>query len=190
MHTLEATTAATTQPDRNHCRHIFTDGHRCGSPALRRRHFCYFHHAVHHPTIDARERNGRSSAFTLPRVEDRRSCQAAINEVISRLASNDLDCRRAGQILYGLQTAMTTLPREVAVAPQPPYLLVEDTIDDPALGPLAPPAAFGSLAPPSELERFQAWLAARRRNRSAASTAEVTPTHAWMHNSEQEDALE
>jgi hypothetical protein len=28
----------------NTCHHIFPDGHRCGSPHLRRETLCYFHH--------------------------------------------------------------------------------------------------------------------------------------------------
>ena len=37
------------EPKKYYCRHIFTDGHRCGSPALRNQHFCYYHHATRRP---------------------------------------------------------------------------------------------------------------------------------------------
>ena len=36
-------------PTRLQCRHIFTDGHRCGSPCLRREPFCFYHHTARPP---------------------------------------------------------------------------------------------------------------------------------------------
>ena len=33
------------------CRHIFTDGHRCGSRALLHENFCYYHHAHRKPVL-------------------------------------------------------------------------------------------------------------------------------------------
>src|ERR1035441_5385605 len=63
---------APTDPRRRYlCRHMFTDGHRCGSPALRQRDFCFYHHANRRPApapgkfrhLDAAE------PFTLPIVE-------------------------------------------------------------------------------------------------------------------------
>ncbi|RSL15183.1 hypothetical protein EDE15_0661 [Edaphobacter aggregans] len=35
-----------TEPKRYQCRHIFTDGHSCGSPCLRHEDFCYYHHTT------------------------------------------------------------------------------------------------------------------------------------------------
>jgi hypothetical protein len=32
-----------------HCRHIFTDGHRCGSNSLRNEDFCFYHHNTRRP---------------------------------------------------------------------------------------------------------------------------------------------
>ena len=42
----------TATPDteaRHQCRHIFTDGHRCGSVSLRNEAFCYYHHNFRQP---------------------------------------------------------------------------------------------------------------------------------------------
>lgn len=41
----------------------------------------------------------------LPAAKDRASIQLALSEVIQALAANRLDLRRAGRLLYGLQTA-------------------------------------------------------------------------------------
>ena len=84
------------------CRHIFTDGHRCGSRSLRGEYFCYYHHQTRRPVENLRERRGHQSTFDLPLPEDRSAIQAAIGQVIQRIALNEIDPRRAGLILYAL----------------------------------------------------------------------------------------
>ncbi len=37
------------EPKPYQCRHLFTDGHQCGSPALRGEELCYFHHTARRP---------------------------------------------------------------------------------------------------------------------------------------------
>src|ERR1039458_6817726 len=142
-----------TDPRRRYlCRHVFADGHRCGSPALRQRNFCFYHHAGRRPApgpgkfryLDATE------PFTLPLVEDRVSALLAASLILSRIASNDLDHARAGRLIADLRVIATLLPREPrptaaaadaaaakqsAAATQPP---VEDLILDEAHGLIAP----------------------------------------------------
>ena len=96
------------------CRHIFTDGHRCGSPCLRGEDLCYYHHTTRKPVVDPQQRRGRRSSFDLPLPEDRSAIQQSIGEVLRRIASNDIDSRRAGLLLYGLQIASTNLPRQAS----------------------------------------------------------------------------
>ena len=128
-------------PPRFQCRHIFTDGHRCGSPTLREQPFCYYHHTsrppVHHPRpVD--------SSFDLPVPEDRSAIQAGIGEILRRLAANVLDTKRAGLMLYALQIASLNLPRtKPAVEPSTPGGPVEDVTLDNDLGTLAPPTQLG-----------------------------------------------
>ncbi|HEY6374724.1 MAG TPA: hypothetical protein VIX90_04285, partial [Edaphobacter sp.] len=55
---------------RYQCRHIFTEGRRCGSPSLRHEDFCYYHHTTRRPAPDPRTREDRY-AFDLPLPEDR-----------------------------------------------------------------------------------------------------------------------
>src|ERR1017187_4114340 len=104
-----------TDPKRRYlCRHMFTDGHRCGSPALRQRDFCFYHHANRRPApapgkfrhLDAAE------PFTLPIVEDRASALLAASLILSRIASNDLDHNRAGRLIADLRVIALLLPRE------------------------------------------------------------------------------
>jgi len=93
------------------CRHIFTDGHRCASPCLRQQEFCYYHHTTRKPIANPQARRSRRSTFHLPLPEDRSAIQSSIGEVLQRIASNDIDPRRAGLLLYGLQIASSNLAR-------------------------------------------------------------------------------
>ena len=66
-----------TQPRRFQCRHIFTDGHRCGSPCLRGEEFCFYHpvsasggHSrpvAHQPPRPQRHTGARCRAVASPR---------------------------------------------------------------------------------------------------------------------------
>src|ERR1700687_3451097 len=112
---------STETPKQYQCRHIFTDGHRCASPCLRREEFCYYHHTTRKPVINPRQRRSRRGTSTLPLPDARSAIQSSIGEVLQRIASNDIDPRRAGLLLYGLQIASLNLPkpeREAAPAPE------------------------------------------------------------------------
>src|ERR1039458_7946669 len=158
-----------TDPRRRYlCRHVFADGHRCGSPALRQRNFCFYHHAGRRPApgpgkfryLDATE------PFTLPLVEDRVSALLAASLILSRIASNDLDHNRAGRLIADLRVIATLLPREPrltaaaadaaaaaakqsAASRQPP---VEDLILDEAHGLIAPIAELPEPNPADPLQ--------------------------------------
>ncbi len=138
-------TAVAINPRRYQCRHIFTDGRRCGSPCLLHEDFCFYHRGTHTrraiPTIDLSQGEHQAAPFAIPIPEDRSAIQQAIGEVLNRLAANELDPRRAGLLLYGLQIASLNLPQP-RHAPQPAEQgsLVEEITIDPIYGPLAPRA--------------------------------------------------
>ncbi len=131
------------QPKRQRCRHIFVDGRRCGSASLRHEDFCYYHHTTRHPVADPAARKARLSTLDLSIPEDRASIQLSIGLILQRIASNDLDPRRAGLLLYGLQIASSNLPPHKNLPPhahplpEQPLELVEQHPDH---GLLAPPA--------------------------------------------------
>ena len=138
------------------CRHIFADGRRCGSPAIRGPEgadsFCYFHHNSRRPIQDAPARRRRQSRFSLPNPEDRSAIQQSIGEVLRRIASNEIDPRRAGLLLYGLQIASLNLPK-----PNPserPSSIVSEVTLDPEHGLLAPPAELGHDRPMGSAQRL------------------------------------
>jgi hypothetical protein len=125
------------------CRHIFTDGRRCASPCLRQEEFCYYHHTTRKPIANPQQRRGRRSTFHLPLPDDRSAIQSSIGEVLQRIASNDIDPRRVGLLLYGLQIASLNLPKiQILTKPIEPQTVEEITID-PTLGILAPRAEIG-----------------------------------------------
>lgn len=88
------------------CRHIQPTGKRCGSPALRGEPFCYFHHPTRRPQ---RRPVARPAAFTLPPITCHEDVQIALSEVISRLANNTLDIKRATMIMDSLRMAQANL---------------------------------------------------------------------------------
>ena len=97
----------------NECRYVRVSGARCHSAALKGKAYCYFHlHnrrsvPVHTDAVDALTLSPmpESATLTLPLLEDRSSVQLAITQVLAALASNQIDNRRAGLLLYGLQIA-------------------------------------------------------------------------------------
>jgi hypothetical protein len=124
----------------NHiCRHIRYNGVRCGSPALRDKHFCYYHHTFHtkheplNPAIDPAllERECTTAEalrhpvlaeyhgykpktpimLNLPVLEDRDSVLLAISMVVTALGEYRMQPNHANSILFGLQLALSNLGR-------------------------------------------------------------------------------
>ena len=86
----------------NECRHIFTSGHKCKSPALRGQAYCFYH------TASRRYANTRTTSaepLLLPPTEDTAEVQLAVNQVLRSIASKRIDRRQAGVFFYGLQIA-------------------------------------------------------------------------------------
>ena len=90
-------TAATAE----RCLHVKINGVRCGSPAMRGEPFCYFHQRIHNGPLE--------DGF--PALEDANAIQIAIMQVLEALMANRLDIRKAGMLLYGLQTAAANIRR-------------------------------------------------------------------------------
>jgi hypothetical protein len=138
----------TETPKQYQCRHIFTDGHRCASPCLRQEEFCYYHHTTRRPVANPRQRRSRRSTFHLPLPEDRSAIQSSIGQVLQRIAANEIDPRRAGLLLYGLQIASLNLPK-IQPAKTAESQTVEEITIDPTLGVLAPRTDISETKPKS-----------------------------------------
>jgi hypothetical protein len=95
------------------CEHLKVNGTQCGSPALKRNHFCFFHKRWHETRIVLnanRARRGRA-ALDLPVLEDANSVQVSLMQVMRLILSGQVDPKTAGLLLYALQTASSNLSR-------------------------------------------------------------------------------
>jgi len=102
------------------CQHVKVNGVRCGSPAMKRHAFCYFHHNLRLREAQESDALGSTEATAnliingsnlhMPVLEDANSVQLAIGSVVRAILRGSLDPRTAGLALYGLQTAAINLP--------------------------------------------------------------------------------
>ncbi len=90
------------------CQHFKTNGVFCGSPALRGHRFCYFHHHWRSTHPNAKPAD-RQPAFELPLLEDANAVQVALQRVMHAILNDLIDTRKAGLLLYALQTAASNL---------------------------------------------------------------------------------
>ncbi|HXJ87867.1 MAG TPA: hypothetical protein VMS18_13680 [Candidatus Binatia bacterium] len=96
-------------PDR--CQHLRTNGMQCGSPALRRNRFCYFHKRYQDERIrlTADRRRRGAATFFLPVLEDANSIQMSLMQIMRLLLTGQIEHKTASLLLYALQTASTNL---------------------------------------------------------------------------------
>jgi len=103
------------------CHHIFppTDSapaHSCGSPALRGQAFCFYHHSGRKRALTRSEQQARNRERRLARrtvnvllPRSRTELLHSLNQVMSLIAADQIDCRRAGLLLEALKTAGNAL---------------------------------------------------------------------------------
>jgi len=107
------------------CQHIKINGTQCGSPALRREIYCFFHMrwALKSMEIDeSRQRERWNATLSLP--EDADSIQMGLGEVIRLMMTRQVDHRTAALTLYALQTASANLKR-TSFEPPPTTVVID-----------------------------------------------------------------
>jgi len=78
------------------CEHLFAHQRRCGSPAMRGTHFCYYH-----------RQNHRSRGLAvIPDLTSHRNIQRALSHTLRGIVSGTLTYEEAGRILHGISLAM------------------------------------------------------------------------------------
>ncbi len=92
------------------CHHFKTNGVFCGSPALRGHRFCYFHHQWREDEPEEKP-DAKPAPFELPLLEDANAVQLALQRVMQAILHDEIDNRKAGLLLYALQTASSNLKR-------------------------------------------------------------------------------
>jgi len=155
-HQPDAATAH--DPSRRYlCRHVHTNGNRCGSPALRGQHFCYYHDRTRLPNAPLA---GRLGMFKMQPIDDRHAIQIALYDILCRIAAGDVDNKRASILLYGLQIASSNLAhRDKAQLPEAP---VEHVTTHLRLGDLAPIQEIIETEPAEQLTAEQLTTAEER----------------------------
>ena len=86
------------------CEHIKDNGLRCGSPAIRGRHFCYFHSRAHKPVGRFGHR-----LYRAPVVDSVEALQVAAAHVMQALATSDVPTQQANSMIAALNLAKNLL---------------------------------------------------------------------------------
>lgn len=93
------------------CEHIKPGGRRCGSPALRGEHFCFYHNNVHRrvPQVnftmhlsDPQPERNPNYQYEMPYIEDPESLQMAFTQLIHAVTEQHLTTQRAWLLLSAL----------------------------------------------------------------------------------------
>ncbi len=128
------------------CRHLFTGGHQCGSPALRGEELCFYHHSTRRP-LKTQVLHGRTSA-ALPEPLDLHAVQRGLAELLRLTAAELIALPLAALLHRQLSSASQNLARiERSEARSHALHLdrapVTDYTNHPTLGTIAPaqPAA-------------------------------------------------
>jgi hypothetical protein len=105
------------------CRHIMVSGKKCEAPALKGRHFCYYHTRLHRqPKLGVRPMD----TIEIPDLEDRCSIQFALTQVLRHLVNGNIDRFRAATAISGLKLGSHLVDRSI-MAIQPYETVAEST---------------------------------------------------------------
>lgn len=128
------------------CQHVRPSGRKCEAVAIRGHRFCYFHLQSRrgYSTVTAAETvaNGaiapapESTTITMPVLEDRTAVQMVLTEVLRALAANQIDAKRAGLLLYGLQIASSNCSQYDNIGHHAPVRELDLTPEGEEVGPL------------------------------------------------------
>ncbi len=99
-------TARTVRP----CRHLFTDGRQCGSPALRGEELCFYHHSTRRP-LKTQALHGDRTRAVLPEPLDLHAIQRGLAELLRLTAAELIPLPLAAQLHRQLASASQNLAR-------------------------------------------------------------------------------
>ena len=108
------------------CRHIKVNGTQCGSPALRNKIFCFYHHKGRPLPVECySDIEYATGEINLPFFEDAHSIQAVIREVVQMVLQKRIERKTASLLLYALQIASSNLKRMELEKPQPEHVVTD-----------------------------------------------------------------
>lgn len=112
------------------CQHVKVNGTQCGSPALRRKRFCYFHDSYRETQARLMAEESKVCMANFPLLEDANSIQITVMHVVHLLGSGKIDTKVAGLMLYALQTASINMKRvSFEAAKVTDVVIDQDTLD-------------------------------------------------------------
>src|SRR5271157_2329649 len=108
------------------CRHIKVNGTQCGSPALRKKSFCFYHQQNRPLTVECySEGEYATGEIALPVFEDAHSIQTVIRQIVQMLLQKRIERKTASLLLYALQIASSNLKRMELEKPQPAEVVID-----------------------------------------------------------------
>jgi hypothetical protein len=95
------------------CHHVKEDGTYCGSPSLHDRHYCYYHLQERARRLRRARalRDNQPYRLEIHSLDNLYALRIAIADIGQALASDQLDPRVAGKLLYAVQLASSTTRR-------------------------------------------------------------------------------
>ena len=108
------------------CQHIKVSGTQCGSPALRKKSFCFYHQQNRPLTVECySEEAFATGEIALPVFEDAHSIQTVIRQVVQMVLQKRIERKTASLPLYALQIASSNLKRMELEKPQPEQVVTD-----------------------------------------------------------------
>jgi hypothetical protein len=98
------------------CRHIMHHGRKCHALAMRKSAYCYHHDRLHRCPGQPRV----THRLTIPTPGSPSEITQGISKVLDALAAGQIEPRRAGRIIYGLQIALDALAGKPPIRPPRP----------------------------------------------------------------------
>jgi len=138
------------------CRHIKVNGTQCGSPALRNKIFCFYHHKDRPLPVECySDIEYATGEINLPFFEDAHSIQAVIRQVVQMVLQKRLERKTASLLLYALQIASSNLKRMELEKPQPEQVVTDpDTVSQtPMADPGETARQTSASAPPTNRDQ-------------------------------------
>jgi hypothetical protein len=108
------------------CQHIKVSGTQCGSPALRKNSFCFYHQQNRPLTVECYSGEQYATGeIVLPVFEDAHSIQTVIRQVVQMILQKRIERKTASLLLYALQIASSNLKRMELETPQPAEVVTD-----------------------------------------------------------------
>jgi hypothetical protein len=91
------------------CQQVKRNGVRCGSPAMRRKRYCFFYQREHEHGAKRTDEHSRQRWFERIDLNDANAVQRALSEVMQRIFEGNISYKKAAEILFKLREAVAKI---------------------------------------------------------------------------------